>query len=94
MVVKIREGKERPEWFREDFWNKLSKYIEKDDMKAKLKFISDIAKRRLAADKPVPIIAITVGAELVSVLVHLLCNFCKHMYMKSNIFMKLICQEM
>jgi hypothetical protein len=91
LVVKIREGKERPEWLREDFWNELSEHTEKDDMKAKLKFMSDIAKGRPAADGPVPIIAITVGAELVSLPLYLLCNFCKHKNMKSKIFMKLIC---
>jgi hypothetical protein len=76
VVVKIRDDKEKPEWLRDDFWNELSEHIEQDDVKAKSKFMSDIAGRRPSLDGPPPITAITVGAELVSILLDLLPCFC------------------
>jgi hypothetical protein len=65
LVVKIREGKEKPEWLREDFWNELAEHIDQKDVKAKSKFMSGIAGGRASADGPAPITAITIGAELI-----------------------------
>lgn len=64
MVVKIKDGKEKPEWLRDDFWTELCK---QDEVKAKSKFMSHIVGGRPATDGLAPIIAVGVGAELVSV---------------------------
>jgi hypothetical protein len=65
LVVKIREGKEKPEWLQEDFWNELAEHIDQDEVKSKSKFMSKIAGGCLFADGPAPITAITIGAELI-----------------------------
>jgi hypothetical protein len=75
LVVKIREGKEKPEWLREDLWMELSEHIEQDDVKVKSKFMSDIAGGRPAADGPAPSTAVTVGVELVSIQIFTLPDF-------------------
>jgi hypothetical protein len=50
----------------------MSEHIEQDDVKAKSKFMSDIAGGRPSSNGPPPITAITVGAKLVSIFLDLL----------------------
>jgi hypothetical protein len=68
--VQIREGKDKPKWLRVDFWTELINH-----MKAKSKFMSDIAYGHLTTDGPAPITLIHVGVELVSMSVYMLYGF-------------------
>jgi hypothetical protein len=70
--------KEKPEWLKDDFWNQLGEHIKQEDVKAKSKFMSDIAGGCPPTYGLGPITAVNVGAELVS---HCLIGRVFHFYL-------------
>jgi hypothetical protein len=70
--VKIRECKDKQEWLRVDFWIELGNHKEQEDVKAKSKFMSDIAGGSPTTNGPASVTTVHVGAKLKSVLVHIL----------------------